>query len=188
MSSLGLGTWKLNGQTCETAVYDAIKVGYRAIDTAQAYGNEAEVGKAISRAIKDGLVTRKDLFIATKLSFENDAGYAQVQALVQKQLQLLQTEYLDLYYLHSAQKNDEITRTTWKGLEVLHQQGTIRSLGLSNHNSEQLRHHFKVIGPEAVAPMVLQNKFDVYHPGILRCIIVAYRQVCILFICNYGSC
>lgn len=165
MSSLGLGTWKLNGQACETAVYDAIKVGYRAIDTAQAYGNEVEVGKAIARAIKDGIVTRDELFIATKLSSPDDAGYAGVQALVKKQLQSLQTDYLDLYYLHSPQKNDETTVTTWLGLTNLHNDGVIRSLGLSNHNSDQLRHHFKVIGSKGVAPVVLQNKFDVYHPG-----------------------
>lgn len=100
MPSLGLGTWKLTGEACEQAVYDAIKVGYRAIDTAQAYGNEAEVGKAVHRAIAEGLVTRDDLFIATKLSFPEDAG-ERVRSLIQRQLELLKTDYVDLYYLHS---------------------------------------------------------------------------------------
>jgi diketogulonate reductase-like aldo/keto reductase len=165
MTSLGLGTWKLNGEVCEKAVYDAIKIGYRAIDTAQAYGNEAEVGKAVQKAISDGLVTRDELFIATKISFAEDAGLLEVRALVHKQLKLLQTDYIDLYYLHSPQKTDDLTRATWSGLEKMYKEGVIRSLGLSNHNSDQLKRHFQLIGDKGVAPMVLQNKFDVYHPG-----------------------
>lgn len=165
MTSLGLGTWKLNGEACERAVYEAIKVGYRAIDTAQAYGNEAEVGKAVEKAIKDGLVTRDEMFIATKISFAEDAGEHEVEALIGRQLKLLRTDYIDLYYLHSPQKTDDITRKTWAGLEKLYKKGTIHALGLSNHNSDQLRQHFRTVGAHAVSPMVLQNKFDVYHPG-----------------------
>mmetsp|Transcript_17905 Transcript_17905/g.33667 ORF Transcript_17905/g.33667 Transcript_17905/m.33667 type:complete len:620 (-) Transcript_17905:161-2020(-) len=165
MTSLGLGTWKLNGEVCEKTVYEAIKVGYRAIDTAQAYGNEAEVGKAVERAIADGIVTREEMFIATKLSFPEDAGELAVQALVERQLTLLRTDYIDLYYLHSPQKNDDVTRATWSGLEKQLKNGVIRSLGLSNHNSDQLRRHFKAVGRDAVPAVVLQNKFDVYHPG-----------------------
>lgn len=165
MSSIGLGTWKLNGDTCENTVYEAIKLGYRSIDTAQAYGNEAEVGRAINRAIKDGIVKRQNLFIATKISSEDDAGYSKVINLVKKQLKELQVDYIDLYYLHSPLKSDEITRTTWSGLEKLYKDGKIRSLGLSNHNSQQVRHHISVTGTKSIAPMVLQNKFDLYHPG-----------------------
>lgn len=68
MPLLGLGTWQLNGPECEDAVYLAIQLGYRHIDSAEAYGNEEDVGRAVQRAIADGLVTRAELFVATKVS------------------------------------------------------------------------------------------------------------------------
>lgn len=67
MPTLGLGTWTLTGETCENAVYAALKSGYRLIDTAKYYGNESEVGKAIGRAIKDGICKREEIFVTTKL-------------------------------------------------------------------------------------------------------------------------
>ncbi len=67
MPTLGLGTWTLTGQVCEDAVYAALKSGYRLIDTAKYYGNESEVGKAVARAISDGICKREEIFITTKL-------------------------------------------------------------------------------------------------------------------------
>lgn len=67
MPALGLGTWTLTGETCENAVYAALKSGYRLIDTAKYYGNESEVGKAVARAISDGICKREEIFITTKL-------------------------------------------------------------------------------------------------------------------------
>ena len=67
MPALGLGTWTLTGETCENAVYAALKSGYRLIDTAKYYGNESEVGNAIRRAIKDGICKREEIFVTTKL-------------------------------------------------------------------------------------------------------------------------
>jgi hypothetical protein len=98
---IGLGTWQLEGEECEEAVYQAIKIGYRHLDTAEAYRNEEQVGNAISRAVGEGLVQRTDLFIASKISDENNAGYEGVRNLVNHQLSLLKTDYVDLYMLHS---------------------------------------------------------------------------------------
>ena len=67
MPTLGLGTWTLTGETCENAVYAALKSGYRLIDTAKYYGNESEVGNAIRRATKDGICKREEIFVTTKL-------------------------------------------------------------------------------------------------------------------------
>ena len=67
MPTLGLGTWTLTGETCENAVYAALKSGYRLIDTAKYYGNESEVGNAIRRAIKEGICKREEIFLTTKL-------------------------------------------------------------------------------------------------------------------------
>ena len=68
MPVVGLGSWQLNGEECEAAVEEALSLGYRHIDSAQAYGNEAEIGRVVSHAISQGTVTREDLFLATKLS------------------------------------------------------------------------------------------------------------------------
>ena len=72
------GTWQLDGQVCVDSVTAAIESGYRAIDTAEAYRNEAEVGRSVAALIAKGVVKRKDLFIATKLSDTKNAGYQQV--------------------------------------------------------------------------------------------------------------
>ena len=117
MPVLGLGTWQLDGEACEEAVYEAIKLGYRHIDTAEAYGNEAQVGWAIRRAVDEGLVTREDLFVATKLSDEVHAGYEPTRALVKEQLERLQVAYVDLYMLHSplSSQESEVTHTSPQG-------------------------------------------------------------------------
>ena len=67
MPTLGLGTWTLTGATCETAVYQALKCGYRLIDAAKYYGNEQEVGNAVKKAVNEGICTREEVFITTKI-------------------------------------------------------------------------------------------------------------------------
>lgn len=171
MPVLGLGTWQLNNVECEEAVYQAIKIGYRHIDTAQAYGNEADVGRAIKRAIDEGLVTRKELFIATKVSFENDAGL-RLHNLVLHQLNQLKVDYIDLYYLHSPLRSETLTRETWAILERLYADGWIRAVGVSNFNDKDLKDLLHITakhGKEGegmeLRPMVVQNKYDLYHRG-----------------------
>ena len=174
MPLLGLGTWQLTGDTCEQAVYEAIQAGYRHIDTAQAYGNEEEVGRAIVRAINDGLVTRKELFIATKVSFASHAG-SMLPHLVDAQLDKLHVDYIDLYYLHSPLHSEELTADTWRALESLYSDGIVRAVGVSNFNSHELRDLLRVTDAARtddaesesarLRPMVLQNKFDIYHQG-----------------------
>jgi hypothetical protein len=83
MPTVGLGTWQIEGQACREAVLAAIRGGYRHIDSAEAYGNEADIGHAITQAINAGMVTRQELFIATKLSDEANAGYDKVMLKVE---------------------------------------------------------------------------------------------------------
>lgn len=160
---IGLGTWQLEGDECFNTVYEAIKLGYRLIDTAEAYQNEKVIGNAITKAIKDNLVKREDLFIATKLSSPNNAGYMKVKSFIQQQLANLQIDYLDLYMLHSPLENEKLQAETWKGLEELYEQGIIKSIGLSNFDSRELTKLLKVA--TKVKPMILQNKLDIYHVG-----------------------
>lgn len=153
---------QLEGEICERAVMDAIGIGYRHIDSAQAYRNEREVGNAVADTIRRGIVSRNELFIATKLSDENDAGYENTKRLVQSQLESLQTTYIDLYMLHSPISNRSLQAETWRALEELCDEGKIRALGVSNFDASDLR---SLVKSARKKPTVVQNKLDPYHIG-----------------------
>lgn len=95
--ALGLGTWQSAPGEVARAVYHAIKVGYRHIDGAMCYGNENEVGQGIKQAIDEGIVTREDLFVTTKLWC---TYHARVQEGLDESLQNLGLDYVDLYLMH----------------------------------------------------------------------------------------
>eukprot|EP01038_Epipyxis_sp_PR26KG_P005727 gene5727-7910_t len=163
MPVLGLGTWQLEGKECYDAVYEAIKIGYRSIDSAEAYRNEDVVGDAIQASIRDGVVTRQDLFIATKLSDPSNAGYENAKKLIHNQLLKLKVTYIDLYMLHSPiDDRDNLQSETWQALEDLYHEGILKSIGVSNFDSRELKN---LVSRSAIKPMVVQNKFDVYHVG-----------------------
>ena len=98
---LGIGTFMISPEDTEKSVYAAIKLGYRMIDTANAYMNEESVGKAVKKAVDEGLVKREDLFISTKLwptLYENDAA-------VENTLKRLDMDYVDLLFIHQPAGN-----------------------------------------------------------------------------------
>jgi 2,5-diketo-D-gluconate reductase A len=179
MPVLGLGTWQLVGEECETSVYDAIKLGYRHIDSAEAYDNEKEIGKAIARAINEKLVTRDQLFIATKLSFDSTIESEDAMiSLLERQMKLLQVDYLDLYYLHSPIRSETVFPLVWTVLDRYYRQGLIKAIGISNFDPQEIISlHQRIASiPSSsaaatsssnglVTPHVIQNKYDIYHPG-----------------------
>ena len=133
MPTLGLGTWTLTGETCENAVYAALKSGYRLIDTAKYYGNEREVGNAIRRAIKDGICKREEIFITTKLvPWSNNPDFD-----IDDSLKQLGLSYIDLCLLHqhgSASGDDAVYKAMIRAVK----DGKIRSIGISNFYTEKL--------------------------------------------------
>ena len=149
MPTLGLGTWTLTGETCENAVYAAFKTGYRLIDTAKYYGNEAEVGNAIRRAVADGICKREEIFVTTKLvpwSSNPDAD-------IDDSLAKLGVSYIDLCLLHQHGSNDDgVYRSMCRAVEA----GKIRSIGISNFYTEKSVSHF--INDFDIAPAVIQNE------------------------------
>jgi diketogulonate reductase-like aldo/keto reductase len=161
--AIGLGTWQLDGQKCTDAVLAALQIGYRHIDSAEAYRNERAVGDAITQALRTGLVKDRDeLFIATKLSSPNSAGgYGKTRNTVMRQLADLQVDYIDLYMLHSPLEH-VLQDETWSELEQLYNEGLIRALGVSNFDVRELNH---LLSKAKVPPAVVQNKFDIYHQG-----------------------
>lgn len=125
MPVLGFGVFQVaDPAVCEQAVLDAIEVGYRSIDTAQAYGNEAAVGNAIK---KSG-VPREELFITTKVWISN-AGYEKAKASILESLKALQLDYIDLMLIHQP-FNDYYG--TYRAMEEFYMEGKLRAIGVSN--------------------------------------------------------
>ena len=124
MPILGYGVYQVTQDECERCVLDALKVGYRSIDTAQSYFNEEQVGSAIR---KSG-VPREDIFLTTKVWIEH-YGYEQAKASVLESMRKLQTDYLDLVLLHQPFSD---AYGAWRALEELYDAGKIRAIGISN--------------------------------------------------------
>ncbi|MDQ4002003.1 MAG: aldo/keto reductase [Actinomycetota bacterium] len=131
MPLLGFGVFQIpDAEECERSVYEAIRTGYRLIDTAAAYGNEEAVGDAIKRAG----VPREELFVTTKLWVE-DAGDERTKRAFERSLQRLQLEYLDLYLIHQPFGD---VYGAWRAMEELYRQGRTRAIGVSNFQPDRL--------------------------------------------------
>lgn len=131
MPILGFGVFQVtDAEVCESSVQEALRTGYRLIDTAASYLNEESVGSAIK---KSG-VAREDLFITTKLWIQ-DAGYDSAKKAFEKSLKKLQIDYLDLYLIH--QPFGDIYGA-WRAMEELYRQGRIRGIGVSNFPPDRL--------------------------------------------------
>ena len=134
MPMLGYGCFLISPQECERCVTDAIEVGYRAIDTAQAYYNEEGVGNAVSKAVAAGKVKREELFITTKVWIMN-AGYEKAKASIDESLRKLQTSYIDLLLIHQAFSD---YYGTWRAMEEAYRAGKLRAIGVSNFYPDRL--------------------------------------------------
>ena len=131
MPILGFGVFQVtNAEECERAVVEAIRTGYRLIDTAASYGNEVEVGNAIKRSG----VAREELFITTKLWIQ-DAGYESTKKAFEKSLKKLQLDYLDLYLIHQPYGD---IYGSWRAMEDLYREGRIKAIGVANFQPDRL--------------------------------------------------
>ncbi|WP_037603732.1 aldo/keto reductase [Streptacidiphilus rugosus] len=153
---LGLGTWFIDDDKAAEAVRAAVKIGYRNIDTAQAYGNERGVGEGVRTAA----VPRDELFVSTKLAAEIK-DYDQALASIDGSLKKLGLDYVDLMLIHSPQPWDDFrggdyaqgNREAWRALEEAHQAGKIRSIGVSNFQQHDLEN---ILEGASVVPHVNQ--------------------------------
>lgn len=130
MPMLGYGVYQVSKEECERCVLDALKVGYRHIDTAQSYFNEEEVGNAIA---KSGIL-REELFITSKVWIEH-YGYEETTQSVYESLRKLQTDYIDLMLLHQPFAD---YYGAWRALEELYEEGKLRAIGISNFYTDRM--------------------------------------------------
>ena len=174
---IGFGTWNIPyGEVCEKAVFEAIRAGYRHIDTAGAYGNERSVGLGVKASIREGLIKdRSDVFITSKL-WNTNRSYNKAFRGFDKSMRNLDLDYIDLYLIHwpankVRYKNpSEVNAVVWQALEELYKEGRAKSIGVSNflpHHIEELKKSAKVL------PMVNQIEL---HVGYMQEDVVDYNN------------
>ncbi len=161
MPMLGLGVWQVpNGSECVDAVRWALELGYRHIDTAQAYGNEESVGQGL----RDSGVPREQVFITTKFY----PGHSDPAAEIEGSLRRLGVDYVDLYIIHWPQGG---STWAWPGMERAHERGHARSIGVSNFDVDELG---QVLAGAGVAPVCDQVQFSPF--AYRRALLEAARE------------
>lgn len=183
LPALGLGTWKSKPGDVYGAVIAAIKLGYRHIDCAAVYGNEAEIGEALTEAMSQGLIRRDELWVTSKLWCDSFA-IEDVEPALQKTLADLQLDYLDLYLLHwpiplkkggrmgvaddYVNPLEQPVSSTWQVLEQLRVKGLTRHIGVSNFSKAKLQ---SLIENATLKPEVNQIEL---HPYLQQADLRAY--------------
>lgn len=152
MPILGLGTWTLDDAAAERSVYEALKDGYRLIDTARYYGNETGVGRGIRRAINDGIVSREEVFVTSKILPGSDPDSA-----IDACNAALGLGYIDLMLIHQPGAND---RETYRALERGVKDGKLRSIGISNYYTPE--EFDRITRGVEIMPAVVQNENHPY--------------------------
>ena len=152
MPLFGLGTYQTTGRGTEEAVLYALEIGYRLIDTAQMYGNEREVGNAVRRS----RIPREEIFVTTKLDNSNH-GYEEALNSFERSLERLRLSYVDLFLIHWPVEG--LRSESWRALERLLEEGTCRSIGVSNY---MVWHLEEVLGESSTVPAVDQVEFSPY--------------------------
>lgn len=156
MPWFGLGVYKAQkGLEVETAIHDALELGYRSIDTAALYDNEESVGKAV----RESGVSREELFITTKV-WNDDQGYDRTLKAFETSRNKLGLDYIDLYLIHWPGKDKY--KDTWKALEKLYSEGYVRAIGVSNF---EIHHLQNLMNDSEVRPAVNQVE---YHPRLTQ--------------------
>lgn len=155
MPIIGLGTWAQNDEETANSVYYALEDGYRLIDTAQYYGNERGVGEGLRRAIDDGIVTREEVFITTKIM---PSSYNNAYNSIDESLERLGVDYIDLLLIHQPGSNDE---EVYKAMEQGVYDGKVKSIGISNYYTKE--EIDEVLSYATIVPAVIQNENHIYY-------------------------
>ncbi len=154
----GFGVFQIrDAEECKASVLNAIRAGYRLIDTAASYGNEEAVGAAIREAIAEGICTREELFITSKMWVQDMENYDTAAAAIDSSLHKLGLEYLDLYLLHQAMKD---YFSAWRAMEDAYKAGKLHAIGVSNFYPHTLTNFCETV---SVLPMVNQVELHPFY-------------------------
>ncbi len=154
----GFGVFQVRDkEKCKRSVLDAIRAGYRLIDTAASYTNEDAVGEAVREAIAEGICTREDLFITSKMWVQDMQNYDMAKAAIDASLEKMALEYLDLYLLHQAMKD---YFSAWRAMEDAYKAGKLRAIGVSNFYPHVLTNFCETV---EIKPMVNQIELHPYY-------------------------
>lgn len=149
---LGLGAWDMYGKEAEQAVAWALEIGYRLVDTASMYDNEAEVGNAI----RSSGIARSEIFITTKVG-NSDQGYDATLKAFERSLKKIHCDYIDLYLVHWPIRKSR--KETWRALEALYREGLVKSIGVANYLIPFLK---ELESYASVVPAINQVEFSPY--------------------------
>lgn len=153
----GFGVFQVRDkEECKRSVLDAIKAGYRLIDTAASYTNEDAVGEAVKEAIAQGICTREELFITSKMWVQDMENYETARKAIDASLNAMGLEYLDLYLLHQAMKD---YFSAWRAMEDAYKEGKLRAIGVSNFYPHVLTNFCETV---EIKPMVNQVELHPY--------------------------
>lgn len=150
------GLFSLSDSQAEHSTYWALKAGFRLIDTARIYGNEAGVGRGLRRAIDEGIVTREEVFITTKMW---TSDFSRGDAAIDASLQRLGLDYIDLMILHHSQPSNDVD--AYQAMERAVESGKLRSIGLSNYYEPE--DFDRLVNATTIRPALLQNETHPYH-------------------------
>ncbi len=154
----GFGVFQVpDKEECKAAVLTAIRAGYRLIDTAASYTNEDAVGEAVREAIAEGICTREDLFITSKMWVQDMENYDTAKAAIDASLEKTGLEYLDLYLLHQAMKD---YFSAWRAMEDAYKEGKLKAIGVSNFYPHTLTNFCETV---KITPMVNQVELHPYY-------------------------
>ena len=153
MPQIGLGVWQVSDDAAADVVVAALARGYRSVDTAAVYGNEAGVGEGLRRAD----LAREEVFVTTKL-WNDSQGYDRALRACEKSLERLGLDYVDLYLIHWPAPAQDLYAESWKALVRLREEGRVRSIGVSNFNAAHLD---RIVDETGVVPAVNQIEL---HP------------------------
>lgn len=163
MPMVGFGVFQVSDEDTEKAVLEALKAGYRLLDTAAVYGNEAGVG----RAIKASGIPREEIFVTTKLWIQRENGYENTQKALENSLTRLGLDYVDLYLMHQPFGD---VHEQWRAMEDLYKAGKARAIGVSNFHMDRL---MDLITCHEIVPAV--NQIET-HPFYQRDAEIAFHQ------------
>lgn len=172
MPMLGLGVFQVpDKKECQESVYQAIKAGYRLIDTAASYMNEDAVGKAVRQAIDEGICTREELFITSKLWVQDMRTYETAKQGIENSLKKSGLEYFDLYLLHQAMGD---YFAAWRAMEDAYREGKLKAIGVSNFYPNILTNFCEIV---EIPPMVNQVELHPYFTQESALETMAYYDV-----------